>query len=73
MMTRVFYKNAVACIIAFDVTKPATLTNGVLKWKQDVDAKLIPEDGQRIPCVLIGNKVFSPSHFLNFLFNCSCF
>lgn len=58
-MTRAFYKDATACVVAYDVSKSSTLKNGAVKWKQDFDAKLVSENGQAIPCILIGNKVRS--------------
>lgn len=56
-MTRVYYKEAVGAFIVFDVTRSATF-DAVLKWKQDLDAKVQLADGASIPCVLLANKVF---------------
>lgn len=55
-MTRVYYKEAVGCILVFDVTRPASF-EAVQKWKQDLDTKVQLPSGARIPCVLLGNKV----------------
>lgn len=55
-MTRVYYKDALGAFIVFDVTRPATF-DAVVKWKQDLDAKVSLEDGTPIPCVLLANKV----------------
>lgn len=55
-MTRVYYKDALGAFIVFDVTRPATF-DAVVKWKQDLDAKVSLEDGSPIPCVLLANKV----------------
>uniref|UniRef100_A0A1B6CA05 Ras-related protein Rab n=1 Tax=Clastoptera arizonana TaxID=38151 RepID=A0A1B6CA05_9HEMI len=54
-MTRVYYKEAVGAFIVFDVTRSATF-DAVLKWKQDLDAKVQLADGGSIPCVLLANK-----------------
>lgn len=54
-MTRVYYKNAVAAIIVYDVTRPHTL-QAVKKWKQDIDSK-VSFKGKPIPCFLFANKV----------------
>ncbi|VVC45449.1 Hypothetical protein CINCED_3A021403 [Cinara cedri] len=54
-MTRVYYKDALGAFIVFDVTRPATF-DAVVKWKQDLDAKVSQEDGTPIPCVLLANK-----------------
>lgn len=54
-MTRVYYKDALGAFIVFDVTRPATF-DAVVKWKQDLDAKVSLEDGTPIPCVLLANK-----------------
>ncbi|KAL1454463.1 hypothetical protein WDU94_010711 [Cyamophila willieti] len=58
-MTRVYYKEAVGAFIVFDVTRAATF-DAVLKWKQDLDAKVTLPDGNPIPCVLLANKCDQP-------------
>lgn len=58
-MCRVYYKEAVAAIIVFDVTRPATF-EGVLKWKADLDSKVSGPDGSPIPCLLLANKCDEP-------------
>mmetsp|Transcript_8385 Transcript_8385/g.21168 ORF Transcript_8385/g.21168 Transcript_8385/m.21168 type:complete len:213 (+) Transcript_8385:114-752(+) len=55
-MTRVYYKEAVGALVAFDITRPVTF-EGVLKWKADIDAKVtVPPDNRPIPVVLLANK-----------------
>lgn len=54
-MTRVYYKDAVGAAIVYDVTRAETF-GMVEKWKADLDSKVLAQDGQPIPCVLIGNK-----------------
>jgi len=54
-MTRVYYKYAIAAIIVFDVSRPATF-EAVLKWRDDVNSKVVLANGQPIPCLLLANK-----------------
>jgi len=58
-MTRVYYKEAVGCLIVFDVTRQSTF-EAVSKWKHDLDTKVQLPDGQPIPCVLLANKCDQP-------------
>lgn len=55
-MTRLYYREASACIIMFDVTSVSTFTS-CQKWKQDLDSKLKLPDGSPVPCLLLANKV----------------
>lgn len=55
-MTRVYYKEAVGAFIVFDVSRVATF-DAVVKWKNDLDAKVQLPDGSPIPCILLANKV----------------
>ncbi|CAG0897810.1 unnamed protein product [Cyprideis torosa] len=59
-MTRVYYKEAVGCFIVFDASRTSTF-EAVLKWKQDLDNKVVLPDGSSIPCVLLANKPNSAS------------
>ncbi|XP_077190871.1 ras-related protein Rab-7L1 isoform X3 [Paroedura picta] len=54
-MTRLYYREASACIIMFDVTSVSTFTS-CGKWKQDLDSKLKLPDGSPVPCLLLANK-----------------
>ncbi|EKX36796.1 hypothetical protein GUITHDRAFT_175417 [Guillardia theta CCMP2712] len=54
-MTRVYYRDANAAVVVFDVTRNITLQS-VKIWKQDIDSKLSLPDGRRIPAVLLANK-----------------
>jgi len=62
-MTRVYYKDAVGCLIVFDVTRQSTF-EAVTKWKHDLDTKVQLADGQPIPCVLLANKCDQPKEGL---------
>ncbi|CAB3997990.1 ras-related Rab-38-like [Paramuricea clavata] len=54
-MTRVYYKEAVAAFVVFDVTR-ATTYEAVEKWKNDLDSKVFLPNGSPIPAVLLANK-----------------
>jgi len=55
-MTRVYYKEAVGALIAFDVTRISTF-EAVAKWKADIDAKVTyGAEDKPIPVVLLANK-----------------
>ncbi|KAK6177566.1 hypothetical protein SNE40_015642 [Patella caerulea] len=54
-MTRVYYKDAHACVIMFDLTQRSTFQSAV-KWKKDLDTKCSLLDGSPVPCLLLANK-----------------
>ncbi|XP_034462852.1 ras-related protein Rab-38 [Hippoglossus hippoglossus] len=54
-MTRVYYREAMGAFIVFDVTRPTTF-EAVIKWKEDLDSKLMLDNGQSIATVLLANK-----------------
>jgi len=54
-MTRVYYKQATACVIIFDITRRSTFQE-VLKWKDDLDSKTRLPSGDSLPCLLVANK-----------------
>lgn len=54
-MTRVYYKEAVGAFVVFDVTRGSTF-EAVLKWKHDLDSKVLLPNGSPIPVVLLANK-----------------
>jgi Ras-related protein Rab-32 len=54
-MTRVYYREAVAAVVVFDITRPGTF-EGVARWKQDIDSKVFLPDESRIPCIVLANK-----------------
>ncbi|XP_014205094.1 ras-related protein Rab-32 isoform X2 [Copidosoma floridanum] len=62
-MTRVYYKEAVGAFIVFDVTRSSTF-DAVLKWKHDLDQKVVLPNGLPIPCVLLANKCDQPKEGL---------
>lgn len=55
-LSRVFYRDAVAAFIVYDVTRKSSF-DAVLKWKADIDNKVFLYDSNiPIPCVLLANK-----------------
>ncbi|KAM9348288.1 ras-related protein Rab-38b [Symphorus nematophorus] len=54
-MTRVYYREAMGAFIVFDVTRHTTF-EAVIKWKEDLDSKLMLADGTSIATVLLANK-----------------
>lgn len=54
-LTRVYYREAVAALVVFDLTRPASF-EAVRKWKSDIDAKVALANGDPIPCILVANK-----------------
>ncbi|XP_045896884.1 ras-related protein Rab-38 [Micropterus dolomieu] len=63
-MTRVYYREAMGAFIVFDVTRPTTF-EAVMKWKEDLDSKLMLADGQSIATVLLANKCDQGREFNN--------
>lgn len=59
-MTRLYYRDASACVIMFDVTNAMTFSNSQ-RWKQDLDSKLTLPNGEPVPCLLLANKVCGQS------------
>ncbi len=51
-----------------DATRSETMEQGATLWKKSVDESVCLSNGQRIPCVLLVNKVSGtarvPSHWL---------
>jgi Ras-related protein Rab-32 len=58
-MTRVYYKYAIAAVIVFDLQRPATF-DAVLKWRDDVNQKVVLANDEPIPCILLANKCDMP-------------
>lgn len=57
-MTRVYYKDAVAAFVVFDITRISTF-DAAKKWKADIDAKVhLPNSEDKpIPVILLANKI----------------
>lgn len=57
-MTRVYYKDAVAAFVVFDITRSTTF-DAVIKWKADIDSKIClnNDDEDHIPVMLLANKI----------------
>jgi len=54
-MTRVYYRDAAAAFVVFDLTRIATF-EAAAKWKDDLDMKVVTGDGSRVPAILLANK-----------------
>lgn len=63
-MTRVYYKYAIAAVIVFDLSRPATF-EAVLKWRDDVNSKVVLANGEPIPALLLANKCDLPGVTVN--------
>lgn len=63
-MTRVYYREAVAACIVFDITSPKSF-DAVKNWKTDLDMKVQLSDGKPLPVMLIANKCDMPHHSMD--------
>lgn len=63
-MTRVYYKYAIAAVIVFDLSRPATF-DSVLKWSMDVHEKVMLANEQPVPLLLLANKCDLPDTVLD--------
>ena len=55
-MSRMYYQDAHACVIMFDMTYEKSLEI-CLRWKEDLNSKCTLENGEPLPCILLANKV----------------
>jgi small GTP-binding protein len=55
-MTHIYYQEAVAAFVVFDVTQITTF-NMVSEWKKDIDLKVFTSEERPIPCWLLCNKI----------------
>ena len=58
-MTRVYYRDAAAAFVVFDLTRQATF-EAAARWKEDLDMKVITGDGSKVPAILLANKCDMP-------------
>eukprot|EP00030_Apusomonadida_sp_AF-17_P000613 a175315_89.p1 GENE.a175315_89~~a175315_89.p1 ORF type:complete len:230 (-),score=57.68 a175315_89:698-1357(-) len=54
-MTHAYYKHCIAAVIVYDVTRSSTFES-VLKWKRDIDSKVVLVNGDPVPTLLLANK-----------------
>ncbi len=66
-MTSVYYREAVGCIVVFDASRASTFDT-VAKLKADLDNKVRLPNGNRIPSILIANKVLTTTNICIYLF-----
>jgi small GTP-binding protein len=55
-MTHVYYQEAVAAFVVFDVTQVHTLDMAA-EWKKDIDLKMLTSEDKPFPCLLLGNRI----------------
>ncbi|KAG0283537.1 rab32, member RAS oncoprotein [Linnemannia gamsii] len=64
-MARVYYKEAVAALVVYDVTRPKTF-EAVKRWKADLDSKVtLPGTDEPIHTILLANKTDLQESALN--------
>ncbi|KAI6243953.1 Ras-related protein Rab [Aphelenchoides fujianensis] len=54
-MMRVYYRDSHGAVVVCDCSKKDTVA-GAFRWKKDLDYKLVLDNGQPIPAVLLANK-----------------
>lgn len=54
-LTRVYYKEAVAAFVVFDLTRNSSFES-VKRWKDDIDNKVRLPNGDPLPVILLANK-----------------
>ena len=54
--SKIFTKDSHGALIVCDVTNPSTL-EATAKWKKSIDENAKFVDGEKLPCVLIENKI----------------
>jgi len=64
-MTRVYYKDAHAAFVVFDLATESSF-KGSVAWKEDIDSKVRLDDGSKIPVVLLANKCDVPEFMEGF-------
>jgi small GTP-binding protein len=52
---RVYYKDAVGVLLVYDISRPSTFET-VLKWKDELNRRVVLSNGEPAPVVLLGNK-----------------
>lgn len=55
-LTHIYYKDALAAFIVFDVTRLNTLAAAKI-WKTDLDEKLMKTNNKHFPVILLANKI----------------
>ncbi|XP_003383085.1 PREDICTED: ras-related protein Rab-7L1-like [Amphimedon queenslandica] len=54
-IARTYFRGASGCVVMFDVTNNKSFESA-REWKQELDSKVELPNGEKVPCVLLGNK-----------------
>ncbi len=52
---RVYFKDAVGVMLVYDISRPSTFET-VIKWKDELDRRVLLSNGIPAPVILLGNK-----------------
>ena len=61
---RIYYRDAFGAMLVFDLSRPETFQS-VLKWKREIDNKVLLPNGSALPVVLLANKSDLPDTRVN--------
>jgi Ras-related protein Rab-32 len=61
---RIYYRDAFGAMLVFDLSRPETFQS-VLKWKREIDNKVMLPNGSALPVILLANKSDLPDTRVN--------
>ena len=61
---RIYYRDALGAMLVFDLSRPETFQS-VLKWKREIDNKVLLPNGSALPVILLANKSDLPDTRVN--------
>jgi Ras-related protein Rab-32 len=61
---RIYYRDAFGAMLIFDLSRPETFQSA-LKWKREIDTKVLLPNGSQLPVVLLANKCDLPDTRVN--------
>jgi Ras-related protein Rab-32 len=61
---RIYYRDAFGAMLVFDLSRPETFQS-VLKWKREIDNKVLLPNGSALPVILLANKSDLPDTRVN--------
>jgi Ras-related protein Rab-32 len=56
---RIYYRDAFGAMLVFDLSRPETFQSA-LKWKREIDNKVLLPNGSALPVILLANKCDLP-------------